>query len=196
MIADAVSETSNPGVFPKAGRIFQQRFFLPENAQTLAGMASRAGKNFPAASRFARKPFQQGISDSHSLLEFSEVISSKTKGPGEEGAAGYCPKILLPPKKKPKWCSALSIRVIGKSALEIGHFLRRNLLGVPQNPGTSKPRFGEPVLCTPDSHGFRHFGDVALSPLFCGCLTCLLRFRDSRPSHESHQVAKDRLGKA
>ena len=28
--------------------------------------------NFPAASKFAGKLFQQGISDSHSLLEFSE----------------------------------------------------------------------------------------------------------------------------
>ena len=51
-----------------------------------------------------------------------EQLSSKTKGPGEEGAAEYCPKILLP--KGPKWCSVLSIGVIGRSALEIGHFLR------------------------------------------------------------------------
>ena len=66
----------NPAAFPKAGPIFQQPFSLPENAQTLAGIASRAagksGKNFPAASKFAGKPFQQGISDSHSLLELSE----------------------------------------------------------------------------------------------------------------------------
>ena len=35
--------------------------------------AGRLGKNFPAASNFfSEKPFQQGISDSHSLLEFSE----------------------------------------------------------------------------------------------------------------------------
>ena len=27
-------------------------------------------------------------------------LSSKTKGPGEEGAAGYCPKILLPNRAK------------------------------------------------------------------------------------------------
>ena len=59
------------------GANFQQPFSLPENGQTLAGIAFRAaGKspnNFPAASKFARKLFQQGISDSHSLLEFSEV---------------------------------------------------------------------------------------------------------------------------
>ena len=62
----------NPGAFPKAGPIFQQPFSLPENAQTLAGIAFRADgksvKNCPAASKFARKLFQQGISDSHSVF--------------------------------------------------------------------------------------------------------------------------------
>ena len=47
-----------------------------KNAQTSAGIAFRAAgksvRNFPAASKFARKLFQQGISDSHSLFEFSE----------------------------------------------------------------------------------------------------------------------------
>ena len=66
----------NPGAFPKAGPIFQQPFSLPENAQTLAGIAFRAAgksaKNFPAASKIAGELFQQGISDSHSLLEFSD----------------------------------------------------------------------------------------------------------------------------
>ena len=32
----------------------------------------KSENHFPAASKFAGKPFQQGISDSHSLLEFSE----------------------------------------------------------------------------------------------------------------------------
>ena len=67
----------NPGAFPQAGPIFQQPFSLPESAQTLAGIAFRAAgksvKNFPAASKFAGKPFQQGVSDSHSLLEFSDM---------------------------------------------------------------------------------------------------------------------------
>ena len=62
----------SPAAFPKAGPIFQQPFSLPEDAQTLAGIAFRAAgkslRNFPAASKFARKLFQQGISDSHSLL--------------------------------------------------------------------------------------------------------------------------------
>ena len=66
-----------PEAFPKAQPIFQQPLSLPENAQTLAGIACHAAgksvKNFPAASKFARKPFQQGISGSHSLLEFSEI---------------------------------------------------------------------------------------------------------------------------
>ena len=60
-------------------------------------------------------------------------ISSKPKGPGEEGAAGYRPKILLPKKAKMVLCSFH--RVIGKSALEIGHFLRRNFWG----PFLSRP---------------------------------------------------------
>ena len=66
----------SPAAFPKAGPIFQQPFFLPENAQTLTGIAfCAAGKsvqNFSAASKFAGKLFQQRISDSHSLLKFSE----------------------------------------------------------------------------------------------------------------------------
>ena len=66
----------SPGAFPKAGPIFQQPFSLPESAQTLAGIALRAAgesvQNFPAASKFAGKLFQQRISDSHSLLEFSD----------------------------------------------------------------------------------------------------------------------------
>ena len=55
----------NPAAFPQARPIFQQPFSLPESTQTLAGIASRAaGKSenhFPAASKFAGKPFQQGI---------------------------------------------------------------------------------------------------------------------------------------
>ena len=66
-----------PGAFPKVGPIFQHQFSLPENAQTLAGIAFRAARksmnNFPA-SKFAGKLFQHGISDSHSLLEFSERL--------------------------------------------------------------------------------------------------------------------------
>ena len=77
----------NPAAFPQARPIFQQPFSLPESAQTLAGIAFRAaGKSanhFPAASKFAGKPFQQGISDSHSLLEISErvcFVSGSEKG--------------------------------------------------------------------------------------------------------------------
>ena len=60
----------------RRGRFSSSNFpSLPENAQTLAVIAFRdAGKwceEFPAASKFAGKLFQQGISDSHSLLEVS-----------------------------------------------------------------------------------------------------------------------------
>ena len=68
----------NPAAFPQARPIFQQPFSLPESAQTLAGIAFRAagksGNHFPAALKFAGKPFQQGTSDSHSLLEFSDLV--------------------------------------------------------------------------------------------------------------------------
>ena len=72
----------NPAAFPQARPILQQPFSWPESAQTLAGKALRAagksGNHFPAASKFAGKPFQQGISDSHSLLEFSDRGVKKT----------------------------------------------------------------------------------------------------------------------
>ena len=37
--------------------------------------AGKSGKSFPAVSKFARRPFQQVISHSGSLLEFSEFYS-------------------------------------------------------------------------------------------------------------------------
>ena len=53
------SQTRKSRSVPEGGADFQQPFSLPENAQTLAGIASRAaGKpvtNFPAASKFCRK---------------------------------------------------------------------------------------------------------------------------------------------
>ena len=74
-------EGKNPAAFPQARPIFQQPFSLPESAQTLASIAFRAagksGNHFPAAPKFAGKPFQQGISDTHSLLEFSDVWFSQ-----------------------------------------------------------------------------------------------------------------------
>ena len=82
------SQRRNPGAFLKAGPIFQQPFSLLENAQTLAGIAFRATgesvKNFPAASKFAGKLFQKGLSDSHSLLECSEKR-------GDEGGGQKAP---------------------------------------------------------------------------------------------------------
>ena len=58
-------------------------------------------------SRFAKKGCFSEFGASSLEKQESAV---KQKGPGEEGAAGYCPKILLP--KGPKCCSVLSIGVI------------------------------------------------------------------------------------
>ena len=41
--------------------------------------AGKSVKNLPAASKFAGKLFQQGISDSHSLLEFSDTSCQKLR---------------------------------------------------------------------------------------------------------------------
>ena len=57
-------------------------YSLPESALTLAAIACRAagklGNKFPAALNFAGKPFQRGILDSHSLLEFTAFVQSGT----------------------------------------------------------------------------------------------------------------------
>ena len=66
----AVSEETNLAAFPKARPIFQQPFPCRKVRQTLAGIA------------FAGKPFQQGISDSHSPLEFSEGAQRSFSGVG------------------------------------------------------------------------------------------------------------------
>ena len=63
-------------------------------------------------------------------------ISSKTKGPGEQGAAEYCPKILLLERAKMVLCPFH--RSHRESALEIGQFLRMIFLddfwGAPFSP--------------------------------------------------------------
>ena len=66
-------------------------------------------------------------------LKSHEKISSKPKGPGEQGAAEYCPKILLLQRSVP------SIGVIWKSALDIGQFLRRNFWMISGGPFLSRP---------------------------------------------------------
>ena len=97
----------NPAAFPQARPIFQQPFSLPESAQTLAGIAFRAagksGNHFPAASKFAGKPFQQRISDSHSLLEFSEQSRPKKTPKHEDFTKNLMPESIFsrglqPPK--------------------------------------------------------------------------------------------------
>ena len=51
---------------------------VSESAQTLAGIGKipPPWKNFPTASKFPGKPFQHRISDSQSLLEFSDLRTS------------------------------------------------------------------------------------------------------------------------
>ena len=83
----------NPAAFPKARPIFQQAFSLPESAQTLAGTAFRAagilGENSPAASKFAGKPFQQGISDSHSPVLLFLGLLAKNQGKPSKKHQGF-----------------------------------------------------------------------------------------------------------
>ena len=80
------------------------------------------------------------------VLDFSEPrglvtpgthFSSETKGPGEEGAAGYCPKILLPKRAKMVLCSFF--RCQRKSALEIGQFPRQKFWMISGAPFLSGP---------------------------------------------------------
>ena len=114
----------NPAAFPKARPIFQQPFSLPESAQTLAGIAFRAagksGENFPAASnsKFAGKPFQQGISDSHSLLEFSE---KGTPGRGRDGKCHDRASLSRP--------LVLSLQLLTSVASSPFSVLQRTLMG-------------------------------------------------------------------
>ena len=78
--AVAVSEEKIQQRSRRRGQFSSSRFPCRKVPQTFAGIAFRAagksGNHFPAASKFAGKPFQQGISDSHSLLEFSENRTS------------------------------------------------------------------------------------------------------------------------
>ena len=72
----------------------------------------------------------------------------KQRGREKKGPPDIAPKSFS--QKRPKWCSVPSTGVIGKSALEIGHFLRWIsgwFLGAPSSPGpfglllTNTPKF-------------------------------------------------------
>ena len=65
-----------------------------------------------------------------------ENVSSKTKGPGEEGAAGYCPKsLLLKRATMVLYPFHYSIGLTGKSALEIGRLrIKGSILTPPPTP--------------------------------------------------------------
>ena len=77
--AMAVSEEKIQQRSRRRGQFSSSRFSLPESAQTLAGIAFRAAgksvRNFPAASKFARKLFQQGLLDRLTATAFSSFLS-------------------------------------------------------------------------------------------------------------------------
>ena len=59
----------------------------------------------------------------------------KQRGQEKKGPPDIAPRSFS--QKRAKWCSVLSIGVIGKSALEIGHFLRRNFWMISGGPSLS-----------------------------------------------------------
>ena len=67
------------------------------------------------------------------------VSAVEQRGRGEQGATGYCPKLLLKRAKMVLSLSLHSIGVAGKSALEIGQFLRRNFWMIFGGPFLSRP---------------------------------------------------------
>ena len=59
----------------RRGRLSSSHFIAgkcPNLGRDSISCCRKIGNAFPAASTFARKPFQQGISDSHNLLKFSK----------------------------------------------------------------------------------------------------------------------------
>ena len=68
---------------PKGGADYPAAFFLagkcPNLGRDSISCCQKIAEEFPAASKFARKCFQQGISDSHSLLEFSVEYTRRTQ---------------------------------------------------------------------------------------------------------------------
>ena len=61
----------------------------------------------------------------------------KQRGREKKGPRDIAPKSFS--QKGPEWCSALSIGVIGTSALEIGHFLRQTFWMISGGPFLSRP---------------------------------------------------------
>ena len=88
----------------------------------------------------------------------------KQRGRENKGPPDIAPKSFL---KGPKWCSVPSIGVIGKSAVDIGQFLRRNCWMISGSPFLSrplcitaenpqKPRAVEPPFFGPDPPHIRY----------------------------------------
>ena len=73
----------------------------------------------------------------HSSQHANKCFSSKTKGPGEQGATGYCPKLLLLKRAN------MVLRPFHRSHREIctriGQFLRRNIWMISGGPFLSRP---------------------------------------------------------
>ena len=65
-------------------------------------------------------------------------LEREPKGPGEQGATRYCPNILLLKRAKMVLCP-FHRSLLGKSALEIGQFLRRNFWMISPGPSLSQP---------------------------------------------------------
>ena len=80
---------------PEGGADFPAAIFLPGNAQTLAGIAFRAAgkavQNFPAASKFAEKPFQHWPRGSTGVQRYGCILRTAADNLGE------IPKILGAP---------------------------------------------------------------------------------------------------
>ena len=92
----------------------------------MAGIAFRAAgksvRNFPAASKFARKLFQQGISDSHSLLEFSENHRPLSLGLFRGAVFRHGGGALKQPIKQPTETPTSTLALMGRFPSLMGRF--------------------------------------------------------------------------
>ena len=89
-------------------------------------------------------PTRRSLSKAWHDWVFSEILSAVNKEAGRTRGRRILPQNPSS-KKRPKWCSGASIEVIGKSALDIGQFLRRNFWMIsggpflwPQQPRSSQ----------------------------------------------------------
>ena len=73
----------NPGAFPKAGADFPAAIFLAGKCPNLGrhsiSCCWKIGEEFSSSVEICQEAFQQGISDSHILLEFSDQLTHAPK---------------------------------------------------------------------------------------------------------------------